>query len=65
MPRYCDHTFFVIKQLDGITDGVKIGCVYCGHIRQINTTGDVTILIDEGKIIKINGDPRGTTKNGT
>ncbi len=54
MARYCAHTFVTIRQLDyrDAQPKAEVACLYCGQIRHISPVGDVSIVVEEGKVIK-------------
>ena len=67
MGRYCAHTFVCIKQVgfDLIPDRLNsnsagipqltpavVACLYCGQVRHIEENGNVTIVVEEGKVNK-------------
>lgn len=69
-PRYCDHTFVLIKALENrgneATRTVEtmpaiVACMYCGQIRHVDEYGNVTIAVEEGKVIKKRNDQLNNT----
>ena len=50
--RYCDHTFFNIKN---DVDHAVAACIYCGQVRHLYADGRVLIVIETGEVKKAYG----------
>ena len=55
--RYCDHTFLITcreksSEILIRTDMAVVVCVHCGHVRSIDSEGNIVILKEQGTVTK-------------